>query len=37
MNDAAPIMQSLGLEVINCSRDSDINCFRKSVITDEIY
>ena len=37
MNDAAPIMESLGLEVVNCSRDSDINCFRKSVITDEIY
>jgi hypothetical protein len=37
MNQAAPIMESLGIEVINCSRDSDINCFRKSVISNEIY
>lgn len=37
INQAAPIMESLGLEVVNCSRDSDINCFRKSIITDEIY
>ena len=37
MEKAAPIMENLGLEVINCTRDSDINCFRKSIITDEIY
>lgn len=37
MSDAAPLMKEAGLEVINCSRNSAIEAFKKSVITDEIY
>ena len=34
MENAYPLMQNAGLEVINCSRDTAINCFPRKAITE---
>lgn len=36
MENAYPLMQKAGLEIINCSRDTAINCLPRSNITQEL-
>lgn len=36
MENAYPLMQKAGLKIINCSRDTAINCLPRSTITQEL-
>jgi hypothetical protein len=36
MRKAQPIMESLGIEVINCTRETAIDCFPQMPITEAI-